>query len=103
MEMLNEICINHKLNIFYNTQDALQHLIETNEQPFIVFSDINMPGWKGIGFKRKDEDPSLRERAIRFVFFSTTVERQFVDEAYKKMTVQSFFQQSQSYEEQKTC
>jgi CheY-like chemotaxis protein len=102
-EMLKELGVTNQLIFFRNAHDAYLHMKTTNEQPFLIFSDINMPGETGIEFKRRiDEDKDLRARSIPFVFFSTAVRKEDVDEAYKKMTVQGYFQKSKSYGEQKS-
>ena len=48
---------------------------------------------------RIDQDPQLRQKSIPFVFYSTGVDQRAINEAYTKMTVQGFFQKSNSYQE----
>lgn len=70
---------------------ALQYLTETNIEPFIIFSDINMPKLNGIELRAKvHENEDLRMKSIPFLFFSTAAEQKHVVEAYSK-SVQGFF------------
>jgi CheY-like chemotaxis protein len=99
-DILNELEIPNKLIWFTNGPDAFHYLKATPEQPFIIFSDVNLPGQSGIEFKRSiDNDKELRKKSIPFVFFSTSVNKNAVNEAYTKMTVQGFFQKSDKYGE----
>src|SRR5687767_7002593 len=99
-EILKELNITNKLVWFGRSNEAFDYLKTTPEQPFIIFSDVNIPGDNGIEFKRQiDNDPHLRKKSIPFVFYSTSVDQKFVNEAYTKMTVQGFFEKGHSYEE----
>jgi CheY-like chemotaxis protein len=101
--ILKELNIANKLVWFTKADEAFHYLLTTTEQPFIIFSDINLPGQNGIEFKRRiDSDPQLRKKSIPFVFYSTYVDQRSVNEAYTKMTVQGFFEKSNSYSAIKT-
>src|SRR5690242_13271426 len=98
--ILKELGIPNKLVWFTNSEDAFHYLKTTTEIPFIIFSDVNLPGHNGMDFKRRiDEDDELRRKSIPFVFYSTVASQQVVNEAYTQMTVQGFFKKSDSYEE----
>src|SRR5436190_5546070 len=99
-KILQDLHITNKLVWLTKSDEAFQYLKTTTEQPFIIFSDINLPGQNGIEFKRQlDNDEELRKKSIPFVFYSTSVDQRAVNEAYTKMTVQGFFQKGHSYEE----
>jgi len=99
-EILKELEIPNKIICFHNSSDAFDYLKKTTEQPFIIFSDVNLPGENGIEFKRRiDADKQLRQKSIPFVFYSTSIDRHLVNEAYTKMTVQGFFKKGNSYDE----
>src|SRR5215213_1136276 len=101
-DALKEMGVKNSLIYFEKSQKAFDYLKENNSQPFIILSDVNLPEQNGIDFKRQiDEDPELRARSIPFVFFSTSVDKKFVNTAYKEMTVQGFFQKSFSYDDLK--
>ncbi|MCW3090651.1 MAG: response regulator receiver protein [Ferruginibacter sp.] len=99
-EILSEISVTNQVTWFQNCNDAFQYLKTTTEQPFIILSDVNLPGQKGTEFKKRiDKDPQLRKKSIPFVFYSTSVDQHTVNEAYTEMTVQGFFQKKESYED----
>jgi CheY-like chemotaxis protein len=99
---LEELAVDNKKLWFRNCHDAFDYLKRTDEQPFIIFCDVNIPGLTGTEFKRQiDQSPSLRKKSIPFVFYSTAVDQSTVNEAYTQMTVQGFFQKKDRYEEVK--
>ena len=99
MEILDELKITNKTIWFTNSNAAFDYLKTAQEQPFIIFCDINLPPVNGIDFKRRlDGDPELRKKSIPFVFYSTTVNQEVVNDAYTKMTVQGFFKKGLTYE-----
>jgi len=102
-EILQDLEITNKLIWFTKTAETLEYLKTTSEQPFIIFSDINLPVQNGIDFKKElDNDEQLRKKSIPFVFYSTSVDQKTVNDAYTKMTVQGFFKKGNSYDEMKT-
>ena len=102
-EVLKELNISNQLIWFTKSDEAIHYLKATSEQPFIIFSDVNLPGQNGIEFKRQlDHDEELRKKSIPFIFYSTSVNQATVNEAYTSLTVQGFFQKGNSYEEIKT-
>jgi len=102
-DIIKELDIPNKLIFFNHSSDAFKYLKTSAEQPFIIFSDVNLPGQSGIEFKRKiDDDPQLRKKSIPFIFYSTSVNQRAVNEAYTEMTVQGFFKKGNSYSEIKT-
>ncbi|OIV40558.1 response regulator [Flavobacterium johnsoniae] len=81
----------NEIIFFADGEQALQYLTETSIEPFIIFSDINMPKLNGIELRSKvHENEDLRMKSIPFLFFSTAAEQQHVVEAYSK-SVQGFF------------
>lgn len=102
-EILKELSIPNKAIWFSSTEAAFHYLKTTTEKPFIIFSDVNLPGENGIEFKRRiDGDKQLRQKSIPFVFYSTFVDQRAVNEAYTQMTVQGFFKKGSSYSEIKS-
>ena len=84
--------------IFFGDGDAaLKYLTETEVEPFIMFSDINMPILSGIELREKiHQNEQLRLKSIPFLFFSTSAEQQHVVDAYSK-SVQGFFVKPSSF------
>ncbi|WP_207496937.1 response regulator [Aridibaculum aurantiacum] len=92
-EVIEGLNVRNDLMIFSTAMEAFKFLKETAIQPFIIFCDINLPMINGLEFKKMmEEDPSLKEKSIPFVFFSTSVDKASVEEAFEQMTVQGFFQ-----------
>ncbi len=99
-DVIHELGVNKELVWFADCQEAMKYLTTSKVQPFIIFSDVNLPRLSGIEFKRNiDSDPDLRRRSIPFVFYSTSADQVYVNEAYTKMTVQGFFQKPSKYNE----
>ena len=99
-EIIGDLQISNKLVWFTNCEDAWHYLKTTSDQPFIIFSDVNLPKQNGIEFKRQiDADAELRRRSIPFVFYSTSVAKEWVDRAFTEMTVQGFFKKGDKYDQ----
>ena len=97
-EVLKKLNVPNELVSFQNTHDTFQYLKNLDDKPFIIISDVNLPGENGIEFKQRiDEDEQLKKKSIPFVFHSTSAEPKFVENAYLKMTVQGYFVKGNSY------
>jgi CheY-like chemotaxis protein len=98
-EALKAIGIPNEIRFFNNGKKVLDYLTTTEEQPFIILSDINMPGMTGLELKKYiTEDPFLVTKGIPFVFISTNASRVSVRHAYA-LTVQGYFEKPNSIEE----
>lgn len=98
--VLGELNVTNELVCFRTTKEAFQFLSATTEAPFIILSDINLPGQTGLNFKRQlDSDPVLRRKSIPFIFYSTSANQEEVTEAYTQMTIQGFFQKAGKIED----
>lgn len=92
-EILSDLNVSNKLVWFRDTPDAFEYLKSTDQKPFMIICDVNLPTMSGIRFKSNiDDHPELRKKSIPFIFFSTSASRTTVNEAYTQMTVQGFFQ-----------
>ena len=81
----------HPRVYFENCTVALAYLLALKEQPFLILSDINLPGMSGPEFKTQINDNELlRKKSVPFVFLSTAAERYGVEKAYETM-VQGYF------------
>ncbi|HZX73921.1 MAG TPA: response regulator [Cyclobacteriaceae bacterium] len=102
-EMLNdvfrELGYKNEIIFFADGEQALDHLTGTSIEPFIIFSDINMPKLNGMELRQKvHENEDLRIKSIPYLFFSTSAEQQHVVDAYSK-SVQGFFVKPVSHQE----
>ncbi|HYC87526.1 MAG TPA: response regulator [Chryseosolibacter sp.] len=94
-EMLTDIFRNlnydNKVLFFTDGQRALDHIEETDELPFLILSDINMPKLNGFELRAKLKmDSQLSNKCIPYLFFSTAVSQKSVIDAYSQ-SVQGFF------------
>jgi CheY-like chemotaxis protein len=99
-DVFKDLDAKHELLFFTNAAEAFNHLMSVKSKPFLIISDINMPGTNGIEFKRKiDTTDYLRKKAIPFIFLSTADSQNIVDEAYAVANLQGFFKKGSSFRE----
>ena len=100
-DVFKELNYNNKIIFFNDGQEALDHLRSTFEEPFIVFSDINMPKMSGIELRKQIfENENIRLKTIPYLFFTTSADQRDVIEAYSK-SVQGFFVKPSDFNELK--
>ena len=93
--------LNYKNEIVFlnDGQEALAYLIENSAEPFIVFSDINMPKLNGRELRKKIiENENIRLRTIPYLFFTTSAAQEDVIDAYSK-SIQGFFVKPSKFED----
>jgi CheY-like chemotaxis protein len=97
-EVFNDLDCKNKIIFFTDGEEALEYLTLTDVEPFIIFSDINMPKLSGMELRQKiHENEDLRLKSIPYLFFSTCAEQQHVVDAYSK-SIQGFFVKPSSYD-----
>lgn len=90
-EVFEQLAFKNEIIFFSDGEQALDYLTDTSIEPFIIFSDINMPRLSGMELRAKiHENEDLRIKSIPYLFFSTVAEQQNVVDAYSK-SVQGFF------------
>ena len=93
-EVFSSLDIKNELKFFANGKVALEYLNVTNDKPFIILSDVNLPGMNGPDLKRSiNKNDRLRRKSIPFVFLTTTADPKAVEEAYD-LLVQGYFQKA---------
>ncbi|MES2544044.1 MAG: response regulator [Bacteroidota bacterium] len=98
-EVFNELECKNQIIFFPDGEQALEYLTSTDVEPFIIFSDINMPKLGGMELRAKiHENEDLRLKSIPYLFFSTSAEQKNVVDAYSK-SIQGFFVKPTSYKE----
>lgn len=93
--------LNYKNEIIFFAEGelALEYLTNTEVEPFIIFSDINMPKLSGMELRQKiHENEDLRLKSIPYLFFSTSAEQQHVVDAYSK-SIQGFFVKPSTFDD----
>jgi len=90
-EVFDSLNYGNEIIFFADGYMALSYLIDNAVEPFIIFSDINLPKLSGIELRQKiHQNEDLRLKSIPFLFFSTSAEQKHVIDAYSK-SVQGFF------------
>lgn len=81
-----------------NGQEAYNYLKETNDEIFIILSDMNMPIMDGLELKRLIEiTPELKIKAIPFVFHSNSSSNAEIKAAYA-CNIQGYLRKAPSVE-----
>lgn len=97
-DVFKELTYSNELIFFSDGEEALQFLIDTEIEPFIIFSDINLPKLNGVELREKvHNNEKLRVKSIPYLFFSTSAEQKHVIDAYSK-SIQGFFKKPTSFE-----
>jgi CheY-like chemotaxis protein len=98
VECIKAIGIPNEIRFFDNAVEALDYLLNTEDQPFIILSDINMPGMTGLELKKQIQDnPYLCTKGIPFVFISTNASSVSVRHAHA-LSVQGYFEKPHTIE-----
>ena len=90
-EIFKELQYKNEIVFFGDGEKALEYLINTDIEPFLILSDINMPRLNGMELRDKvHNNEDLRLKCIPYLFFSTSGEQKHVIDAYSK-SIQGFF------------
>jgi CheY-like chemotaxis protein len=98
--IIREIGVSNEIRFLKNGEEGLTYLRTTEDLPFIIICDVNMPMIDGFEFKLEiDRDPTLREKHIPFVFLSTSANKPNISKIYSQTTVQGYFIKPAIYNE----
>lgn len=101
-EILNSIGVSNAILFFDNGKDFLDYLYDSDEQPLLIVSDINMPVMNGIELRKNIiADEKLMQKSIPFIFFTTSINIKEIELAYQ-LTVQGYFKKPTDLDEMKT-
>lgn len=101
-DIFRELDYVNEVVFFGDSMQALQYLTNTDIEPFLVLSDINMPKLNGMELREKiHNNEDLRLKSIPYLFFSTSAEQKHVIDAYSR-SIQGFFIKPISYIKLKT-
>ena len=90
-EIFQKLNYQNKILFFFDGQEALDHIISTDDLPFLILSDINMAKVDGFALRQKlKTDEKLSNKCIPYLFFSTAANQKSVIDAYSQ-SVQGFF------------
>nr|MBI1230216.1 response regulator [Cytophagales bacterium] len=96
-KVFKELEYENEVIFFKDSVQALEYLTDSDIEPFLVLSDINMPKLSGIELREKivnNED--LRLKSIPYLFFTTCAEQKDVIDAYSR-SMQGFFVKGDNY------
>jgi CheY-like chemotaxis protein len=100
-DIFEELNYNNELIFFADSVQALEYLVNTEIEPFLVLSDINMPKLNGMELREKiHNNEDLRLKSIPYLFFSTSAEQKHVIDAYSR-SIQGFFVKPSNYDKLK--
>ena len=90
-DIFRELNYTNEVLFFSDSLKALDYLTNTDVEPFLVLSDINMPKLNGMELREKvHNNEDLRMKSIPYLFFSTSAEQKHVIDAYSR-SIQGFF------------
>jgi len=90
-EVFQKLNYSNKILFFFDGQEALEYIDKTDDPPFLILSDINMPKLDGFALREKlKTDSKLSNKCIPYLFFSTAANQKTVIDAYSQ-SVQGFF------------
>jgi CheY-like chemotaxis protein len=90
-EVFQKLNYGNKIVFFFDGQEALDYINQTDDPPFLILSDINMPKLNGFALRDKlKTDAKLSNKCIPYLFFSTAANQKTVIDAYSQ-SVQGFF------------
>lgn len=93
-EVYNRLGYQNELVIISDSTTVVEYIKRPEVDPFLIISDINMP--KLSGFELRNlilNDLSLSEKAVPYIFFTTSKAPDSIIRAYQ-MSVQGFFYKS---------
>ena len=102
-EIIRMVCsklqVNTSIHFFQEPSQLTDFLQNSDELPFIILCDINMPGVNGLEVREKIcKNINLRGRSVPFIFFCTVASKLQVEKAFD-LNAHGFFLKGQNLEE----
>ena len=98
-EVFKKMAYPNRIMYFGNGVEALNYLTSTDEYPFMILSDINMPRMTGLELRAAvSGNDALAMKSIPFIFFTTATTKKAVQDAYM-LSVQGLFIKPNSFSE----
>lgn len=100
-EVLDELGAKNEVRYFSTGQELLKELRTNSVVPFLIISDINLPGMSGFELRKKIlKEASISDKTIPFIFWSTTASESQVKEAYD-LSAHGFFLKGTNFTDMK--
>src|SRR4051812_7963677 len=88
---LKSLLVTNKLIFYTDGAQALEFLLASTENPFLIISNVRMPRMDGMDLRRAiNSNEQLKKKAIPFIFLSELADPDEVNEAYQ-LNVQGYF------------
>jgi CheY-like chemotaxis protein len=96
---LKNLGLSNEVVLCRDGEEAIKYLYDTNDLPFLILSDINMPRMDGIALKKTiDSCEILRQKCIPFIFISTSSSSALARNACD-LSIQGLFEKGNSYDQ----
>lgn len=100
-EVLDELKIVNEVRFFLSAESVLTELKTVSVTPFIIICDIHLPKMDGFELRNKMlEEASIAQKAIPFIFWSTTASDRQIKRAYE-LSAHGFFLKAKTFGELK--
>jgi len=103
-ELMSEVLLQNnfrnKLLFMSDGLEALSYLHKMTDKPFMIISDINMPGMNGFELRKIIfQDERLSTLCVPYIFLTTSgYHKEYLEKAYK-LSVQGYFKKPHSAQE----
>lgn len=95
----DELGIGDAFKFFFRGKELLDYLKSSEDAPFLILCDINMPHINGLDLREIiSKDKALSKKSIPFLFLSTSATEGQIQRAFD-LTVQGFFLKGNSMDE----
>jgi len=98
-DIFKDLKTENALVLFTHPKDLLARLDIEKEAPFIIISDVNLPGMSGFELREKLlAAPNAKFHSVPFIFWSLAPSEAQIQQAYQ-LKVHGFFIKETTYEE----
>lgn len=98
-EAARHLKITRPIHFFQSGQELRRFLKENDIAPFLIISDVNLPGETGFDIKTSiAEDEALKYKSVPFIYWSTDASEKQIQHAYD-LPAQGFFFKPRSFDE----
>jgi DNA-binding NtrC family response regulator len=96
-EAFDDLGIRNEVRFFRTAEGVLRQLKSDKEIPFIIISDVNLPGTDGFELREKVlNETSIKDKSIPFIFWSTSASEAQIKKAYN-LSVHGFFLKGRNF------